>query len=263
MPDDLLRAALEHPAYPRSAGYDPAWIARHEMGPNALWLLEALLAAMPIERGARVLDLGCGRALTSIFLARELDVRVTAVDLWIPAEENRARIREAGVEDRVTAVHAEAHALPFEPGAFDAIVSIDAYQYFGTDDLYLGTPVHLLRDGGRLGVVVPATLRELDGPPPAHLAPFWEWEFACFHAPAWWRRHWAKTGLVDVEVADAVPDGARDWLRFGRALLPSCTGWRRESWEREIAMLEADRDGLLGFARVVARKRAEPAAPGG
>ena len=30
----------------------------------------------------------------------------------------------------------EAHALPFASAFFDAIVSVDAYQYFGTDILY-------------------------------------------------------------------------------------------------------------------------------
>ena len=253
--DDALREALAHPAYPRSSRCDPAWVARNQMGPNALWLLESLLECLPLERGARVLDLGCGRAMTSIFLAKELGVEVVAADLWIAAEENLARVREAGVEGLVTPVHAEAHALPFEPASFDAIVSIDAYQYFGSDDLYLGVVANLLREGGRIGVVVPATLRELDGPPPPALAPYWEWEFCCFHSPAWWRRHWEKTGLVRVEHADLVPDGAADWLRFARAMLPTSEGSWRESWEREIALLEADRGATLGFARVVASKR--------
>ena len=87
-----------------------------------------------------MLDLGCGRALTSIFLAREYGVRVTAADLWIKPTENWERIQAAGCADMVTPVFAEAHDLPFADGYFDAIVSIDAYHYFGTDDLYLSLP---------------------------------------------------------------------------------------------------------------------------
>lgn len=60
-----------------------------------------------------------------------------ATDLWIDASENYRRIGAAGVEDRVFPIGAEAHALPFAAGFFDAMVSIDAYHYFGTDDLYL------------------------------------------------------------------------------------------------------------------------------
>ena len=110
---------LHHDRYLRSNSYDPEWVVENEMGPNALWLLESLCDVLPLEPGQRVLDLGCGRAMTSIFLAREFGVEVVAADLWIPAEENRVRIAEAGVADRVTAVHAEAHQLPFEPESFD------------------------------------------------------------------------------------------------------------------------------------------------
>ena len=60
----------------------------------------------------RVLDLGCGAAISSIFLARELGVQVWAADLWIDPTQNRRRIEEAGVGDRVFPIEAEAHTLP-------------------------------------------------------------------------------------------------------------------------------------------------------
>ncbi len=77
-------------------------------------------------------------------------------------------------------------------------MSIDAYQYFGTDDLYLGQVSSLLRPGGRIGAVVPALFEELGERVPDTLKPYWEWEFCCFHGPEWWRTHWAKTGRVRV-----------------------------------------------------------------
>jgi cyclopropane fatty-acyl-phospholipid synthase-like methyltransferase len=54
--------------------------------------------------------MGCRKAMSSIFLARESGVRVWATDLWISATDNWKRIREAGVEDRVFLIHAEARA---------------------------------------------------------------------------------------------------------------------------------------------------------
>lgn len=250
--------ALKHPRYPRSNGYDPAWIAENQMGPNALWLLESLTEIMPIEPGMRILDLGCGRAMTSIFLAKEFGARVWATDLWIDAEENQQRIVDAGVADLVTPIHAEAHALPFDKESFDAVISIDAYQYFGTDDLYIATMTDLLRLEGRIGCVLPALRPELSadgaGEIPATLAPFWEWELCCFHGPEWWQFHWEKTGKVRVDHADLIEDGWRDWLQFNDAIAPVVEGW----WIDEVAnthdMLVADQGNHLGLTRIVATK---------
>jgi len=61
----MTGTTLHHPRYARSNGYDPEWVARNQMGPNALWLTEALTEVMTIEPGMKVLDLGCGRAMSS------------------------------------------------------------------------------------------------------------------------------------------------------------------------------------------------------
>ncbi|MFD3498295.1 SAM-dependent methyltransferase [Streptomyces sp. NPDC058676] len=267
MPDNTPRTSVEdltkrltHARYPRSNSYDVRWTIENQMGPHALWLLEWLAPALGLDTlrpGARVLDLGCGRAMTSVFLAREYDAQVTAADLWVKPDENAQRIAEAGFADRVLPVHAEAHDLPFAEGGFDAIVSIDAYQYFGTDDLYLPTLTRLLKPGGRIGVVVPALREEPEGTePPEHLKPFWDPGFWAFHTPAWWRRHWTRSGTVEVETADWLEDGWKDWLLWSEVCAeesPSefMAGMARES----VELLHADEGRALGFARVVGRRR--------
>jgi SAM-dependent methyltransferase len=245
---------LHHDRYVRSNGYDPQWIVENLMGPNPLWLMESLCESLEISPGMKVLDLGCGRAMTSIFLAKEFGASVWATDLWIDASDNAKRICEAGVEDKVFPVHAEAHALPFEAGFFDLIVSVDAYQYFGTDDLYLGYITNYLVDGGRIGTVVPAVFSEINGEVPASLAPYWDWDFCCFHGPDWWRTHWAKTGKVVVDVADALEEGWRDWLRFSEYALPYLDGWQRTADENQQAMLRIDQGELFGFTRIIGTK---------
>ncbi|MGH1489122.1 MAG: SAM-dependent methyltransferase [Acidimicrobiales bacterium] len=251
---DPAHSTLHHQRYLRSNGYDPEWVIHNQMGPNALWLTESLTEVMNIEPGMKVLDLGCGRAMSSVFLAKEFGARVWATDLWIPASENQERIVEAGAADLVTPIHAEAHTLPFAANFFDAIVSLDAYQYFGTADLYLGYLIDLLKTGRQIGAVMPATTRELGAEIPPALAPFWESEFCCFHTPEWWRTHWAKTGKVTVDHADLVEDGWRDWLQFNDFITPHVEGW----WVDEVAtthdMLTVDQGTELGFARVLATK---------
>jgi cyclopropane fatty-acyl-phospholipid synthase-like methyltransferase len=48
----------------------------------------------------RVLDLGCERGLTSIFMAKEYDVIVFATGFWISATENYERIKAIRLEER-------------------------------------------------------------------------------------------------------------------------------------------------------------------
>lgn len=76
-------------------------------------IIEELSESLNLEKGMRVLDLGCGKGLTSIFLAKEYDVTVFATELWISATENYERIKSMGLEDKIIPIHAEAHDLSF------------------------------------------------------------------------------------------------------------------------------------------------------
>jgi len=140
MTDADLSASLHHDLYPRSNHFDAEWIIANQMGPHPLWLMESLVQALHIDTSMRALDLGCGRAITLVFLAREFGAQIWATDLWIDPSDNLVRIRQAGVADRVFPIHAEAHDLPYADGFFDVIVSVDAYQYFGTDDTLRRSP---------------------------------------------------------------------------------------------------------------------------
>jgi SAM-dependent methyltransferase len=238
------------PLFPRASRYHPEWIvASASGGANSLWLAEWLASAMDLRSGMRVLDLGCGRAASSIFLHREFGVEVWATDLWFSASENAQRIKDAGVDGGVLPIHADARALPFAAELFDAIVSIDSFMYYGTDDLYLGHLARFVKPGGQVGIALSGLTREIDGKVPEHLGPFWTPEVWCLHSAAWWRRHWERTGIVEIDVADDMPDGWRRWLDWQRAIAPDNVA--------EIRALEADQGKTLSYVRVVARRRRE------
>src|SRR5262249_8997222 len=66
------------------------------------------------------------------------------------------------------------------------------------------------------------------------------------HSAVWWRRHWERTGVMDVESADTMPDGWLRWLDWHRVVAPNN--------EVEIKALEADRGDYLGYVRLVGRR---------
>lgn len=245
MTDDLLRV----PRFPRSSRYHPDWVRSSVSGgAHSLWLTEWLSEVLDLRPGMRVLDLGCGRGASSIFLSTELGVQVWATDLWFPVDERARRIRDAGVADSVFPVYADARALPYPRDFFDAVVSLDSFVYYGTDDLYLPYLARLVRPGGQLGIVGAGLTADLPtAAPPEHLRDWWEPALACLHTAVWWRRHWERSGVVDVEHHDTMDDGWRLWLRWQHAVNPDNTV--------EIAALEADAGRHLGYVRAVCRRR--------
>ena len=236
--------------YPLSSRYDPEWLLALDMGPHPLWQLEDLLTVVDLQPGQRVLDLGCGRGATSVFLAQQCDVDVVAFDLWVDPDDIRAVLRQAGVDHRVDVVQGDARSLPFPDAEFDAVLSIDAFEYFGADPRFLPGLLRVVAPGGRIGMTTPA-LRDdpYETPPPRAVTDLVGWEAAAWSPPAWWATHWGLAGLLD-GITARMQDGGRDvWPRWSRA-----HGAEDAAVQ---AMLESGADpGWIGFAIVAATKRA-------
>jgi ubiquinone/menaquinone biosynthesis C-methylase UbiE len=253
-----MKELLKNDRYPRSAKYDPAWVLKGWMGPNVLWLTEWLCEKMELKSGMRVLDMGCGKALSSIFLAKEFGVKVWANDLWISAAENWQRIKEAGLDNQICPIHAEAHSLPYAEEFFDAIVSMDSYQYYGTDDLYLPYFHKFLKPGGQIGIVVPGLIKDFSGPVPEHLmkprtnrSTFWVDECWCFHTAVWWQKLWQRYSSIEKVKADVLPDGWKDWLQYENA----CEEAGTLIFATEADVLKEDAGRYMALVRVVGRKK--------
>lgn len=245
-----MKNGLISDRFPRSSAYHPEWIrASASGGANPLWLTEWLTAKLDLRPGMRVLDLGCGRAASSVFLQREFGVQVWATDLWFDASENLQRIRDAGAEHSIFPIHADARALPFATEFFDAVVSIDSFCYYGTDDLYLSYLARFMKPGGVIGIAGSGLMHEMGNSVPEHLREWWEPRLWCLHSADWWKRHWERSGIVNVEVADHLSEGSQVWLDWQRTICPDNT--------TEIRALEADAGRYLGYARVIGRRRPE------
>ncbi|MFD2514586.1 SAM-dependent methyltransferase [Pontibacter locisalis] len=194
--------------FPKASHYDPEWVRKHSMGENVLFNLESLTKSLDLEPGMHVLDLGCGKAISSIFLAKEFGVKVWAVDPAVSASDNFQRIKDAGCADKVTPIEADARALPFAEEYFDAIIVVDSYTYFGTDEKYLPYIARFIKPGGYLAIVDVCFTEEIETPEqvPDFLEEDYQNYWYFIHTIDWWRKLWEKTGLVKVESAQELEE---------------------------------------------------------
>ena len=177
---------MDNPLYPLSSKYDSQWIIRYQMGSHCLWLTEALIKNMNLKPGMRILDIGCGKALSSIFLAKEFGVQVYAFDLKISATDNWKRINEANAQDLVFPIQGNALEMPFADEFFDGVISINSIWSYGTGDNFADSQLaRVVKPGGEIRVIVPGFFNELNRAP-EYLEPFWLPDFDMYHSPSWW-----------------------------------------------------------------------------
>lgn len=227
--------------------FDDDFVMNNLMGPNALRLLEEMTRSLDLKKGMRVLDLGCGKGLTSIYLARKFGVTVYATDLWISATENYQRFKDLGLEDLIIPIHAEAHDLPYADGFFDVIISVDSYHYFGYEEDYLEKHLApLLNKRGIILVGVPGLQNEFDNGIPDEMKPFYQLEYH-FHTCEWWKALWQSCVLVDrVECRDldCHKEAWKEWLSCGH-----------EYAKQDVAMMEAEGGKYYATVSIKASKK--------
>jgi SAM-dependent methyltransferase len=233
---------LEPADWPVLADYTRADVYRDIHGQGGLFLAADMADELELKPGMKVLDLACGAGTTSVFLAKRYGVQVYAVDKnELNAPKLQARAEEAGVGELVLLIKADARALPFAAGYFDAVFCLNSYFYFGTDDLYLPYLMKFVRMGGRICVGSPCYREELPPDPPEE----WLVEFPdclAVHSPAWWRRHFEKIRIVRVMKSICHPRSRifwEDWLRH----------WLETKAPADMSPPE--RDGLRAFLRML------------
>jgi len=225
---ELASELLKNPKFPRTCKYDPEWIVNLELGCPTF----------------------CGNAVGAIFLAKEYDVEVWAVDNMVSQSENLERIKQFNLESQIFPLRADARELPFAKDFFDAIICVNSLFFFATDDIYLKH--HLIprvKVDGQIGSVVPGFYTDFEGllPDnlPEHLKQYWS---SCmlytWHSAEWWKKHWLKSEQVAVEVADNFPDneGYQTYLEWERII----------GYPQKIA--EDDKGRNITFSRLVVRR---------
>ncbi len=120
-----------------------------------------LIDALHLDGDERVLDLGCGRGLVLLEVARRLDTgKAVGIDLWRSADQSGndeaatlANARAEGVAERVELHTGDISALPFESAGFDLVVSslvLHNIRRVAKREQAIDEAVRVLRPGGRL-----------------------------------------------------------------------------------------------------------------
>ena len=255
---------LKHPQFPLSSTYDPMWVFENEMGPNALWLTEFVCEAMDLRPGMRVLDMGCGRAMSSIFLAKEFGVQVVANDFWIGPSENWERIRASGLEKQIMPIRAEGSELPYAERYFDAAISIDSYPYFGEGREYAAYFSRFVRHGGQIGIshiALARTYAEAESTGiPSYLRKWYTGDVdyekepgevdpeSLIHTLHEWKERIECGNAVSVRTADLMENGCLNHVRFLEEHRQAGFTYRGVT---ELADWKEDAGANFGFLRIV------------
>lgn len=237
---------MRNERYPLTLKYDPDWIIDNAMGSHCLWLQEALTQVMNIKSDMRILDMGCGKAISSIFLAKEFGSQVWATDLWINPSDNWKRICEMGLENMVFPIHADAHELPYADEFFDFMVSVNSIFFYATDESFLKN--HLIRHvkpGGEIGIIVPGFYHEYNDGIPDNLKPYWSSELDNWHSLDWWINHINNSGMLDIVIADTLPDNEGNMIYKRSAMMFN-------AHEEPFNVLAGDN---ITFIRIIAKRK--------
>ncbi len=266
---DELRATLrevDRSRYPGVSGYTKAENWR-EMGPGGLYLVSLLAASLDLRPNALVLDLGCGSAASSLYLADNYGARVIAVDLWTDPADNARRIESRGHRGDIIPLQLDAgQPLPFADGYFDAILCVNNLNSYGTDLAVLDRIARHLKRGGVFcsgGECLNEefTPEQLVHPPAVYSfdASVWKDDFLTSHSPAWWADHVARSDELQLVSCRELEDGPR--LFEGQALLTEPEGYiglsARQARELEIRQIAFGRENrpYMTLYHLVARRR--------
>jgi O-methyltransferase StaMB len=109
-----------------------------------------------LQKGQRVLDVGCGVGAPALRIARRYGCRVTGVNISREqVRQGRELIAARGLSDRVGIRRGDARALEFPDGSFDAVVCLEAAGDIcvseADKDRLVGELFRVLRPGGHVG----------------------------------------------------------------------------------------------------------------
>lgn len=213
--------APDRARYPELDEYTRDQCYEDFFGGGGLYLTVEMLRTLRLKPDDVVLDLGCGKGATSVFLAKHNGVHVIALDLWTSAEFLNEKFALLGCSDRIHVIQMDAtKPLPFPENYFEAIFCMNSFNFYGGSVEYLEHILKHLKPGGQLCIgsevlsdefteeqlADPPEVYAFRLPPPNEHVDVFEGDFRKQHTPGWWRDLFQSSGLLNVEDCHELED---------------------------------------------------------
>ncbi len=217
------------------------------MGPNAMRVSEELASHLDINENMRILDLGCGRGLSTLLLTKKYGASVFAADLWISPTENYERFQSIGIDDKAVPIFVDAtQGMPFAHRYFDLLFSVDAYHYFGDTAEMLPSIIPFIKKGGYIAVAVPGLKYEFGENVPEEMRPFWNDDIErTIHSLDWWRELWRGVKGIDMVDIREMACCKQAWDEWLSAYHPVVAG--------DIEMMKAENGKYFNLIQLIAQ----------
>jgi len=218
------------------------------MGPNAMRVAEELASYLEINEDMRILDLGCGMGLSTLFLAQKYGAQVFAADLWISPTDNFERFRHAAIDEQTIPISVDiTKGLPFAHGYFDLIFTIDSYHYYGDNEEMLPFLIPFVKKGGYIAIAIPGLKYEFGDNVPPEMKPWWdEPEVArTIRSTDYWKNLWNKADGIEIETIREMDCCKQSWDEWLTGHIPEAA--------EDIPMMEAEGGKYFNLIQLIAR----------
>jgi arsenite methyltransferase len=153
---DALPDPAQAPGACCAALYENAavrWLLGGELHPGGAATTRRAFELMGLAPGDRLLDLGCGGGDSVLLAASERGAKGVGLDLGAAAIAGaQAAARAQDLDGSAAFVRADASAVPFPPGSFDAVLAECAVSTFADKDGAVTEMRRVLRGGGRVAI---------------------------------------------------------------------------------------------------------------
>ena len=151
-------------------------------------------------------------------MAKEYGFKVYATDLWSNPDENRKYFYSLGLdENSIVSIKADSTDLHFDKNFFDAVVSVDSYNYFGRDENYLDNKLlPFVKNEGYIYIAIPGVKNDCHDNLPKELLLSWTPEQLDYmHDIKYWENIFNKSNdseIIKIEEMESNEKVWNDWL---------------------------------------------------